>query len=365
MFDNNSVLIVTGTDPVSKKGGIAFALPGYFSALENVGIQYQFVPTHDAIAKHGKWLPWLKAFYHILIKVWQIRSIGNNPVLYCHVGGGVASFMRQTCIAWFAKLLRVESIMQLHGLEVDGYLDNAFKQKLFRIAIAPASRLAVLTNWWKDRLLNAGVHKAISVIPNPLPAEWEKKAHEPRLYPSQNNLITIFCMARLELGKGVDDLIEAFALLPDTFCLIIAGDGDQFTGLQDRVSQLNLEQRVAFKGWVAGYEKQHLFDNSDIFCLPSRYDSFGMGYLESMANGLPVVAYRWGAISDVVVDGRCGYLAKEYTPGALAESITQLSDKNIQVKMSIEGKKWVLEEFSSSVVGSKIIKMLQALNIDD
>lgn len=354
-------IVVMGTNPASKSGGIAFALPGYFVAVESAGIPYHFICTHDALEKHGKWLPWMKSFYLLFAVIWRIRKACNKPVLYCHVGGGFASLVRQSCIAFFARVLGVKSIMQLHGREVDDYLDHWIKNRFFRIAIAPASKIAVLTSWWQTRLLTAGIGKDISVISNPLPADWERVAHISRQATKQSDRINILCVTRLEQGKGVDDLINALALLPDTFRLIIAGAGSQLGDLQGMAGRLQLDDRVSFVGWVTGKNKQKLFDDCDIFCLPSRYDSFGMGYLEAMANGLPVVAFDWGPISDVVADERCGYLAKEYTAIALAEAINKLSDVDLRSAMSSEGKKWVVEQFSSSSIGIKIQKMLCSL----
>ena len=355
-------LIVVGTDYTAKTGGIAFALPGYFLALDRAGLAYTFVCTHSSKMAHGKWLLWLRSFGLIAGEVKRIRKAGKTPLIYSHVGGGAASFVRQFAVTAYSRLLGVESVMQLHGPEVNDYIKSRIKKWLFKIAIKPSSKLGVLTGWWKLQLDNAKVNKDSYVIPNPLPMDWEERACSPRRDNEVKDDIVVLCVARLEKGKGVDDLIRAMAVLSSRYKLVVAGIGSQLLALQQLRDDLELTEKVDFLGWVSGKEKQELFDSSDIFCLPSRYDSFGMGYLEAMSNGLPIVAFNWGPIADVVKDQRCGYLVDEYKPAALAAAIEKLSDVEKRKGVSVECKKWVLERFSSAAIGEDIVTMIGEKN---
>ena len=75
--------------------------------------------------------------------------------------------------------------------------------------------------------------------------------------------------------------------------------------------------RLATKG-----EKEALLASADVFCLPSTYDSFGMGFVEAMMQGTPVVAADWRAISDVVAPPPLSALVPAPPqPAALAEAI--------------------------------------------
>jgi glycosyltransferase involved in cell wall biosynthesis len=162
-------------------------------------------------------------------------------------------------------------------------------------------------------------------------------------------------MTRVVKGKGVDLLIESVPLLPEYVRVVIAGDGAQLLFLKERVSELNIKHRVDFRGWVDGPTKESLFGEADIFCLPSSYDSFGMGFIEAMAHGLPVVALDWGPIKDVVPHGKCGLLVKRPEPVLLAEAICRLAgDKVLRTTLGRNGQHWVVDQFSASHVGLAI-----------
>jgi glycosyltransferase involved in cell wall biosynthesis len=354
-------LIVLGTDPAKKNGGIAFAIPGHLAAYRALGIKPVFIATHSSAGALGKWLPWLRAMPELLGQLIAERRAARVPIVICHVGGGALSMLRKLVLACLARLFGGQVVMHLHGLEVDDYLASGLGRRVFAALLAPAGAVAVLTPWWQSRLRATGVAKPVYVIPNPLPGTWEQQAARLRACHESQGHINILTVARLERGKGVDDLVEAMALLPEDYRLAIAGTGAQQAELQGRVAALGLQQRVRFYGWVAGAEKQALFDQADIFCLPSRYDSFGMGYLEAMANGLPVVAYDWGPVTDVVADQRCGYLAKEHTPAALAESIKQMASVDCRRAQGEAAKAWVLEQFAAARVAQDVKRLLESL----
>lgn len=349
-------VIVTGTDPSSRKGGIGFSLPGYLAAMEHAGIAYISIPTYHPSVSGGKWLLWMRAFPVLRRLIWEYRRTNNKVIVYSHAGAGISLF-REGFILAFCRLLGAKTIMQLHAFTVDTYLRHAWPRWLFRMAICPSSAIAVLTPWWYKRLLSSEIKKTIFVIPNPLSAEWEKSARTVRNRRKARKSLVVLTITRIVPGKGVDLLIQAMPLLPKTVQLLVAGDGSQLEIIKERVKSLGLKTRVRFAGWVSEDEKQRLIDEADIFCLPSSYDSFGMGFLEAMANGLPVVALDWGPISDVVSNGRAGILIRDKDPRQLSDAIVRMMDSDFRQWMGDAAKQWVLEQFSAGEVG----KLLQVM----
>jgi glycosyltransferase involved in cell wall biosynthesis len=67
-----------------------------------------------------------------------------------------------------------------------------------------------------------------------------------------------------------------------------------------------------------------LYRRADIFALPSRAECYGHVICEAMASGLPVVACGVGAVPELVVDGRTGFLVPPGSPERLAESLGAL-----------------------------------------
>lgn len=63
------------------------------------------------------------------------------------------------------------------------------------------------------------------------------------------------------------------------------------------------------------------YDKSDLFCIPSRSESFAISALEAIACGIPVAASNVGGLNDLVIDGFNGFLFKTQSPLALRDTI--------------------------------------------
>ena len=365
-------VILTGTDPASRKGGIGFALPGYMAALERHGVPYFSVPSYHPASRCGKWLPWVLAFPRLFRAIRSARNSGFRPTVYSHAGAGV-SLLREAFILAAARAMGAATIEQIHAPEVDGYLDRPVARLLFKLCVWPAHRIGALTPWWSRRLAAAGIRQPISVIPNPLAPEWEAAA-QGALSVDRNTpagadgdagddadddaSLSVLTITRLVAGKGVDVAIEAMTHLPPQVRLKVAGEGREKERLLRIVERSQLGHRVSFLGWVSAEEKAKLWAEADIFCLPSVNDSFGMGYLEAMAHGVPVVAVAWGPIPDVVADGEAGILVEKPDARAVARAIEQLADPSVRRRMGAAARRWVLDRFSAARVGAAIAEAL-------
>ncbi|PTB88304.1 hypothetical protein C9928_06600, partial [Pseudidiomarina aestuarii] len=111
--------------------------------------------------------------------------------------------------------------------------------------------------------------------------------------------------------------------------------------------------RITFLGWIYYEQKLELLKSCHIFCLPSRYDSFGMGYVEAMSAGMPVVALHREAIPDVVKHGETGILTHDAEPSSLAEAITHCYQH--REKLGTAAKQHVLESFDADAIVNHLI----------
>lgn len=113
---------------------------------------------------------------------------------------------------------------------------------------------------------------------------------------------------RLVPGKGVDDLLRAFARVraERNAELRIAGDGPERPGLEALAGTLGLQGAVDFAGWTSSVSA--FWSGCDVAAVPSNQyvESFGMAGIEAMACARPVVASRNGALPEIVADGATG-----------------------------------------------------------
>ena len=156
-----------------------------------------------------------------------------------------------------------------------------------------------------------------------------------------NDIDTLLYVGRIEPIKGLDLLLDTVALLAksrDIQLYVVGGSLEkdpELDRLKKKTADLGLDNRVVFKGSVDQDTLKHYYSASDVFVLPSFYESFGLVALEAMSCGLPVVASRVGGIVSFVRNGENGYLIPWRCPEPYAEKIeVLLSNPDLREFMS-------------------------------
>jgi len=346
-------VIVTGTDPSSRKGGIGFALPGYLAALESAEISYESIPTYNPNSVFGKYLLFLKRLPKIVKSIVRSKQNYTDCILYSHAGSDVSLF-REGIVTLVARLAGAWTVMQIHSPETIAYLNSPIKKQLYKLALVGVHHLFVLTPWWKTTYQQLGIKKPLDVISNPLPLAWESIARDSTLNRHNDSTMKVLVMARIVLGKGADLVVESVPFIKDEVNINIAGTGKLLETLKNRVKQLKQQDKVSFLGWVAGEDKQKLIDESDILCHPTQMDAMPMNILEAMANGLTIVALNWGPIPDLVPANKAGILVDGADPEKIASAIDSLQSAEIREKMGNAARQWVLDNFTAKKIGQDL-----------
>ena len=129
---------------------------------------------------------------------------------------------------------------------------------------------------------------------------------------------------RLSTQKGPDLLLHAvpgiLAQRPDAK-IVFAGDGDMRGWLQQEAQRMGVQHAVRFLGALgANGALVDLFKSTDVLCVPSRNEPFGVVVLEAWAAGKPVVATHNGGPRHFVEHGTNGFLVHDH-PGSIAWGI--------------------------------------------
>jgi glycosyltransferase involved in cell wall biosynthesis len=162
--------------------------------------------------------------------------------------------------------------------------------------------------------------------------------------------LTVLCVARLYRRKGIDKLISAWPEVVSKnpkALLRIVGEGLESENLKQIAGKTACPESVIFEGDVRNREEMaRFYANSDLFCLPSLHETFGLVYLEAMAAGKPVIALNTTAVPEVVRDGIDGILIEPDDTDALAGAIVRLlGDAETRKRMGSEGRARVRENF--------------------
>lgn len=126
--------------------------------------------------------------------------------------------------------------------------------------------------------------------------------------------------------KGVDILIDAFALIPKSrgASLYLVGDGPDRADFEERVRELEACDQIHFLGFAPN--PKAYMSAADIFVLPSRTEPFGLVLAEAREAGAAIVATSTGGIPEVLEGGRAGLLVPPEQSRALANAILMLID---------------------------------------
>jgi glycosyltransferase involved in cell wall biosynthesis len=184
------------------------------------------------------------------------------------------------------------------------------------------------------------------------------------LHVKQDNF-TVGYVGRLLAAKGLLDLLEAFAGLPDTARLRLIGDGSLRSELMTRARGLGLGRRVELVPQVASTEVPEQLRQLDLLVLPSRTtpswkEQFGRVLIEAMACGVPVLGSSSGEIPNVI--GDAGLIFPEGDVVALRATIGRLmDDEALRRELARRGRERVLAHYTQQALAQQYADVYRAM----
>lgn len=153
--------------------------------------------------------------------------------------------------------------------------------------------------------------------------------------------------------KGGHTLLRAFAevreQLPQARLLLVGSP-----------PRIPAQPGVAVLGRLHDHEQVlRLYQQADVFCLPSTFDPFPLVLLEAMAHGLPCVSTATCGVPDVLTAGRDGVLVQAGDPVELSRALLGLlQDPQRAVQVGAAGRRRVLEAFTWERVVDRMAPVL-------
>lgn len=169
-------------------------------------------------------------------------------------------------------------------------------------------------------------------------------------------------VGRLESRKGIDVLLKAvpsvLKIYPNVVFDIVGDDtitkqnGKTYKEeFFEEVADPELLKRVIFHGRVDEMELRQFYASCDLFVAPSRYESFGLVFLEAMMFGKPVIACNAGGGPEVVTDSQTGFLVDPGDVEGLAKALEKLiRDSDLRGAMGLAARADYLARFTDQVM---------------
>lgn len=253
-----------------------------------------------------------------------------------------------------AALARVPTVSSFHGTHP--FFERGPVRLAERLALRRARRVIAISRWVREFLLAQGLARPeqVDVVYYGVRAGgWQaagadrKRAREALGLGPEEYVVGV--ASRLVPHKGHDTLLRAGAQLGDAVPLrvLVAGDGPLRERLQRLASELGLEKRVRFLGFLG--DVRLLLHACDVFCMPTSAalrEGFGLAALEAQAAAVPVVATRTASLPEVVADAKTGILVSPDSADELAEALLALArDPALRARLGEAAARRAAERF--------------------
>jgi len=238
---------------------------------------------------------------------------------------------------WLARL-RMPMLGMLHqplgGMDT-GRLGRSLQAPFDRWAYRRAQLLMVASEWLAEQLVTAGIPKArlLVVPPGKDPdAAGDGSTDEAATAAElrQHRRMAALCVANWLPRKGILELLEAVARLPDELLTlhlagVTATTGTYAARIWRRLAQPDLRGRVVVHGVIPAASVARMYRRVDVFVLPSFEEPYGTVWGEAMAAGLPVLGWRAGNLPFLADHEREGLLAPVGDVTALSRALEAMA----------------------------------------
>jgi glycosyltransferase involved in cell wall biosynthesis len=198
--------------------------------------------------------------------------------------------------------------------------------------------------------------RKVTVLPFGVPGPIEP-GHRDR---AEDDTLRLLFVGRFEIRKGVDLLLDVLPGLLERFPRLQATligdhasseiDGRSYDSwLIAKRAAAEWAGRIRFLGHVDEAALEQAYAECDLFVAPSRYESFGLMYLEAMRYGKPCIGTTAGGIPEVVVHGETGLLIAPDDKEGLRDAIEKLvADDDLRTLLGENGRRRYQEHFTTA-----------------
>ncbi|SNY50187.1 glycosyltransferase [Paractinoplanes atraurantiacus] len=245
----------------------------------------------------------------VLVLQWWTGTVLHSYLMLCFV----------------ARLLGIKIVVEFHEVQDTGEAAHKWASLYCRKLIRPLLRRTdgIVVHSRFDRVALRQTYD-LTGVPDEIALHGPFDHHvvpAPRAAASGRRRLLFF--GTIRPYKGLEDLIEAFALLPDDYELTVVGETwEGWTLPGDLIAASPAASRITFVNrYVTDAEVDGFFAAADVVVLPYRRSSASGPLHIAMSHGLPVVVTAVGGLVEAAVEYTGAVFAPAASPSALASSI--------------------------------------------
>ncbi|HEX5154915.1 MAG TPA: N-acetyl-alpha-D-glucosaminyl L-malate synthase BshA [Parafilimonas sp.] len=252
--------------------------------------------------------------YELALASTMVDVILNHDLDLLHVHYAIphasAAYMAKQIL--LKKGRDIPVITTLHGTDITLVGRDKTYEPVVTFSINESDAItAVSQNLKEETYKSFAIEKDIQVIENFVDnSRYAKKPIDAfRKVIAPNDEKILIHASNFRKIKRVGDVIQIFANVHQQIPskLLLVGDGPERRFMEDLARKLQVHDSVRFLGKQEQIEEILLV--SDLFLLPSEYESFGLAAMEAMAANVPVISSDAGGLPEININGKTGYTA--------------------------------------------------------
>ena len=238
---------------------------------------------------------------------------------------------------WLPKdLPQVITIHDLvYFLQPEGYnplLLAYYKRIAYRNGALAKAVITVSESSRRDILTHLGLPEdKVVVIPNSIDPQWlspvQKTGWGEAVAARFKDQALLLYPGGLERRKNLGRLLEAVALLPEGYCLVLTGNPAQYRKAHPRLVHLEKKGRAWLPGFLSSQELRELYGLSQAVVYPSLLEGFGYPMIEAMATRKPLACSNASCLPEIGGDYPIYFDPK--SPAQMAEAMLEAAGKTI------------------------------------
>jgi N-acetyl-alpha-D-glucosaminyl L-malate synthase BshA len=294
--------------------------------------------------------------YETALASTMVDVIRNNHLDLLHVHYAIphaaAAYMAKKILE--QEHIHIPVITTLHGTDITLVGKDKTYAPVVTFSINQSDAItAVSDNLRAETFANFKIEKEIEVIYNFVDIKrFSKKPIDAfRKVIAPNGERIILHASNFRKIKRIADVIHIYANIRKEIPskLLLVGDGPERPMAEELSRELDICDDVRFVGKQQDMEEIYVI--SDLFLLPSEYESFGLAALEAMAGGAPVISSNAGGLPEIIIPGKNGYMSNVGdVEGMSQQAISILKEDNTLAAFKAEAQKQALRFDISNIV---------------
>ncbi|MCX6206459.1 MAG: N-acetyl-alpha-D-glucosaminyl L-malate synthase BshA [Bacteroidetes bacterium] len=278
--------------------------------------------------------------YEVALASTMVDVIMNHDLDLLHVHYAIP----HASAAYMAKQIvkqktgrNIPVITTLHGTDITLVGKDKMYEPVVTFSINESDAITAVSQNLKDETFkNFAITKDIDVIYNFVDVtRFNKKpidAFRKVIAPHGEKIL--MHASNFRKVKRIDDVVTIFANVRKAMPakLLMVGDGPERHAAEEQARALGIEEDIRFLGKQE--QMEDILAVSDMFLLPSEYESFGLAALEAMAAKAVVISTNAGGLAEINIQGVTGFMANVGDTKSMSEfAIELLQDEERLTKM--------------------------------